>query len=168
MLCAIAKIDSAARERLAALAKLTNGYGILPRNVYGHVTLATYIGNDKDQFISSCKEILSGFGKFCICYDKLEVLASTSIIVAVPRTEKTMDAIQKGISRRWAADLNEWTQADVWQAHTTLVYSDQADLYTIAKAMQEKFEPFTAQVDRIEFSRVYEGGYETIDFFELL
>jgi len=167
MLCAIAKLDPAASERLMELAKLTDSFGIPSRNVYGHITLATYVGDDEDRFISSCKAVLSGYEKFSICFDKIEVFASTSMIAAVPRAGKTIAAIQAGISRRWAADLNEWTRENVWQPHTTLVYDPHSDLEPIAKIMREKLEPFAAQVDRIEFSRVYENGYEIIDFIEL-
>lgn len=167
MLCAIAKIDSVARERLVKLLQIPEHFGIPPRNVYGHITLATYIGNDEDSFILSCKAILAGYKNFSVCYDKIEVFESTSIIVAVPQRENAIVAIQKEISRCWTADLDKWTQADVWQAHTTLVYNPHVDLYAIAKAMQEEFEPFFAQVDRIEFSRVCEEGYENIDFIEL-
>ncbi len=149
------------------LAKLTEHFGIPPRTVYGHITLATYIGNDEGRFISSCKASLSGHERFSICYDKIEVWGPSTIIVAVPRKENAIEAIQKEISKGWAADLNEWTQEGIWQPHTTLVTNPQADFYAIAKAMQDKFEPFVAQVDRVEFSRVYEKGYEKIDCIEL-
>lgn len=43
----------------------------------------------------------------------------------------------------------------------------QTCLNTLAEAMQETFEPFVAQVDRIEFSRVYEKEYEIINFIVL-
>ncbi len=167
MLCAIAKIDSDARERLVKLQMISERFGIPPRNLYGHITLAAYIGNDEGGFISSCKANLSGYKKFSVFYNRIEALASTSIIAAVPRTEETVAAIRRGISGSWSEDLNEWTRAGVWRAHTTLVYDPQADLYAIAAAMREAFEPFGAQVDRIEFSRVYEKGYEIIDFIEL-
>lgn len=167
MLCAIAKIDPAASERLVSLAKLTEGFGIPPRNVHGHITLATYIGNDENEFISSCKRILSGCGEFSACYDKLEVWDPSTIIVAVPQKENAIAAIQKEISTKWAADLDQWTQADVWQPHTTLVTNPQADFYAIVKVMQEKFKPFVAQIKQVEFSRVYENGYEIIDCVEL-
>lgn len=167
MLCAIAKIDPAARERLVSLARLTEGFGIPPRNVYGHITLASYTGYDENEFISSCKTILSGRGKFSVRYGKLEVWNPSTIIVAVPQKENTIAAIQKEISKKWAADLDQWTQADVWRPHTTLVTNPQADFHAIIEVMQEKFKPFAAQIERVEFSCVYENGYEIIDCVEL-
>lgn len=167
MLCAIAKIDPAASKRLSELAKVAEGFGIPPRNVHGHITIATYIGGNEGQFISSCKAILSGYRTFSVYYDKIEVWNPSTIIVAVPRKKDEIATIQKKISKRWAAELDKWTQGDVWQPHTTLVVNSQADFNAIAKAMQEKFEPFVAQIDVIEFSRVYKDGYEIIDSIEL-
>lgn len=167
MLCAIAKIDSGSRDRLVELAKLTQAFGIPPRNVHGHITLATYTGDDEDGFMSSCKAVLSGYEKFSVCYDKIEVWNPSTIIVAVPRKEGAIAAVQKEISRGWAADLDKWTQEDVWQPHTTLVVNPQADFNAIAEAMQGIFEPFSARVNEIEFSRVYEDGYEVVDCVEL-
>lgn len=169
MLCAIAKIDPASTERLAKLRRMANDFGVFPRELHGHITLATYTGGDETGFIASCKTILSGYHKFTVPYEKVEIWASVpepEIIVAAPRREPVMAAVQKEIAQAWAADLNEWTQEDVWRPHTTLLYAPGADLAAIAVAMQREFEPFTAQVDRIEFSRV-NGEIKTIDFAEL-
>ena len=165
MICAIAKIDPASTERLAKLRRMANDFGIFPRELHGHITLAAYTGEDEAGFIASCKTILSGYQKFAVHYEKVEIWASVpepEIIVAAPRREPVMAAMQKEIARAWAADLNEWTQVDIWRPHTTLLYAPGADLPAIAAAMQEKFEPFTAQVDRIEFSQV-NGEINTID-----
>ncbi len=167
MVCAIAIIDADAREQLAELAKLTERFGITPRNIHGHITLATYIGNNESGFVSSCKESLSAHNKFSVCYEKIEIWGPPDFIVAAPPKDNVIVAIQEEITRNWTQDLNEWTQADVWQPHTTLVTNPQADFQAIAKVMQEKFKPFAARIDRIEFSRVYETGYEIIDCVEL-
>lgn len=169
MLCAIAKIDPVSTERLAKLRRMANDFGIFPRELHGHITLATYTGEDEAGFIASCKAILSGYQKFTVRYEKVEIWASVpepQIIVAAPHREPVMADMQKEIARAWAADLNEWTQADVWKPHTTLLYAPGADLAAIAAAMQQEFAPFTAQVDRIEFSQV-NGEIKTIDFAEL-
>jgi len=171
MLCAIAIIDSDASERLVNLEQIAERFGIHPQNVHGHITLATYIGDDEERFISSCKSILSGYGAFSVFYDKVELWAATSgvrsVLVAITRKENAVAAIQKEISKGWSAYLNEWTQEDIWRPHTTLLYVPGTNLDVVAEAMREEFEPFTAQVGRIEFSRVYENGYEIIDFTEL-
>lgn len=175
MLCAIVKVNSTARERLMKLEQIPERFGFPPRNLHGHITLATYIGDDEDGFISSCKAILSNYGKFPVYYDKVEAWISTfgarSLIVAVPRKEPTIVAIQREISRRWSAYLNEWTQEDVWNPHTSLLYVSGVDLDDIAEAMQEEFEPFVAEIERIEFSSIQEiegkFTYEIVDSIEL-
>ncbi|MCI9552967.1 MAG: hypothetical protein HFE94_05465 [Acutalibacter sp.] len=63
--------------------------------------------------------------------------------------------------------MNQWTQADAWNPHTTLLYVPNVDLDPVAQAMREKFVPFMAQVTAIEFSHVYENGYMTADVIEL-
>lgn len=167
MLCAIAILDEAARERLAQLAQLTERFGIPPRNIHGHITLATYVGENESGFVSSCKKRLSAHEKFSVWYDRIEIWGPPEIIVAAPRKDHGIAAIQKEISRRWEQYLNEWTKADVWQPHTTLVTNPQADFQAILETMREMFEPFAAMVERIEFSRVYEQGYEIVDCVEL-
>lgn len=171
MLCAIAIIDPAATERLAELEQAAKRFDIPPQDVHGHITLAAYTGEDEEAFISSCKSILAGYGKFPVYYDAVETWicksGMKSFIGAFPRKEPVIMAIQKEIAGRWSAYLNEWTQENKWNPHTSLLYVQGADLSAVAEAMQEMFEPFAAQVDRIEFSRVHENGYEIIDFFEL-
>lgn len=171
MLCAIAAIDSAATERLAELEQAAERFDIPPQDVHGHITLATYIGDDEEAFISSCKSILAGYGKFPVYYDRVGTWicksGMRSFIGAFPRKEPAIMTIQKEIAGRWSAYLNEWTQEEVWNPHTSLLYIQGADLSAVAEAMQEMFEPFAAQVNRIEFSRVYENGYEIIDSIEL-
>lgn len=175
MLCVIAIIDSAATARLIKAEQIAEHFGIPSQNVHGHITLATYIGNDEERFISSCKRILSNHGKFPVYYDKIEAWTSTSgassFIVAVPRKEHTLVAIQKEISKEWSAYLNKWTQESVWNPHTSLLYIPGADLDIVAEAMQEEFEPFVTQISRIEFTHVYENEVESsieiVDFFEL-
>ena len=61
MLCVIAKIDSESKNRLI---ELQQSLGIPVPKLYGHITLAAYIGEDKGAFISSCKEILLGYSAF--------------------------------------------------------------------------------------------------------
>lgn len=175
MLCAIVKLDPAARDRLMKLEQIPERFGFPPRNLHGHITLATYIGDDEEGFISSCKAILSGHGKIPVYYDKVEAWTSTfgarSLIVAVPRKEQMITTIQKEISRQWSAHLNEWTQEDTWTPHTSLLYVSGTDLDAVAEAMQEEFVPFVTEADRIEFSRIQEiegkFSYETVDFIEL-
>ena len=96
MLCAVAKLDPASTERLAKLRRMANQFGVFPKELHGHITLATYTGEDEAAFIASCKAILSGYEKFAVRYDKVDIWVSVpeseSIIVAVPRRETAMAA----------------------------------------------------------------------------
>ena len=53
MLFVIAMVDPAARARLTRLRELAAPFGILPRDVHGHITLAAYAGGEEGRFISS-------------------------------------------------------------------------------------------------------------------
>lgn len=166
MLYVIAMIDPAARARMTGLRWLAAPFGIPPRDLHGHITLAGYDGGDEDGFLLSCKAILSRYGKFSVSYDRIEIFASTSAIVAAPRKEGPLDAIQREIAERWGGALNQWTQREIWRPHTTLAYHPTADLEAIAEVMRAEFEPFTAQVDRVEFSRESGDQYEIIGSVE--
>ena len=175
MLCAIAIIDPASTERLAELENATERFDIPPQDVHGHITLATYTGDDEEVFISSCKSILSGYGRFPVYYDTVGTWicksGMKSFIGAFPRKEPVIMTIQREIAGRWSAYLNEWTQADSWRPHTSLLYVSGVDLSAVAEAMQREFEPFAAQIDRIEFTRVFEDedkcSFETVCCIEL-
>lgn len=174
MVCAIAMIDQAATGRLAKAVQTAERFGYPPKEVHGHITLAAYIGDDEERFISSCKEILSKHRRFPVYYDKIEAWSTTSgtgsFIVAVPRKDNAIVTIQKEISKEWSAYLNKWTQADTWNPHTFLLYRPGVNLDTAAEAMREEFEPFVTQISRVEFTRVHdddESVIDAVDFIEL-
>ena len=58
MLCVIAKIDNAARERLNELCKVVEEFDLPVRYLYGHITLGSYIGKNEADFIAQCKTAL--------------------------------------------------------------------------------------------------------------
>lgn len=175
MLCVIIIVDTDTTARLTKTEQIAERFGYPPKKVHGHITLATYTGKNEEDFLSSCKEILSGYEKFPVYYDKVEAWTSTpgvkSFIVAVPRMDHAIVTLQKEISQNWTADLNQWTQANQWHPHTSLLHAPGVDLSAVAEAMQAEFEPFTAQIDRIEFTHVFEDenkcSFETVDCIEL-
>ena len=167
MLCVIAKIDPKSKARFLKLQGKIEKLGISVKALHGHITLVSYIGEDEAAFIASCKEILSSCKVFPVCYDKIEVLASSCIVVASPRKEGVLEAVQRKIAEKWAKDLPDYMQADVWYPHTTLLQDMQADLGKIAQHLEENFEPFCGEVQTIEFSRVEKVGYTIVDTVEL-
>ncbi len=168
MQCAIAKIDPQSRERLCALQKTAKRLGFSVGNLYGHITLAVYVGDQDDAFIASCKRIASCYKPFDVCYDQIEVLSATSIIVASPRNENELLNLHHDIAAQWGACLDRWTGTDLWKPHTTLVYNPQIDLRPAAEAMKKEFVPFPARVETIEFSRVTGNGCQIVDCIGLL
>ncbi len=167
MLCVIAKLDSDSKARLLKLQGEIEKFGIPVKALHGHITLVSYIGEDEAAFTASCKARLSGCKTFPVYYDKIEVLSSTSIVVASPRKEGMLKALQRELAEQWAEDLPDYMQADVWYPHTTLLYDMQADLEKIAQCLKESFEPFCGEVQAIEFSRVEKAGYTIADVIEL-
>lgn len=93
MLCVIAKIDPKSKARFLKLQGKIEKLGISVKALHGHITLVSYIGEDEAAFIASCKEILSSCKVFPVCYDKIEVLASSCIVVASPRKEGVLEAV---------------------------------------------------------------------------
>ena len=167
MLCVIARIDPGARERLAALRRAGEAWDSRPGELYGHITLAAYVGDEEDRFIASCRELLSRFSAFTVRYSRVELLSATSILVASPDKESTLLALHDAIAEKWSGSLDRWTGDALWQPHTTLLYDPYGDLEAAAAVLRKEFSPFTARVERIEFSRVEETGYTIVDHVDL-
>lgn len=105
MLCVIAKIDPKSKARFLKLQGKIEKLGISVKALHGHITLVSYIGEDEAAFIASCKEILSSCKVFPVCYDKIEVLASSCIVVASPRKEGVLGSGAKEDRRKMGERL---------------------------------------------------------------
>ena len=167
MLCVIARIDPGARERLAALRRKAEARDTRRGELYGHVTLATYAGDEEDRFIASCRGLISGCPAFAVRYIRIEPLPATAILVASLEKEGVLLALHAEIAAAWRGSLDRWTGDASWKPHTTLIHDPCGDLQGIAAALEEAFVPFTARVERIEFSRVEEDGYTIVDGIDL-
>lgn len=165
MLCVIARIDPGARERLAALRRTGGALDRRTGELYGHITLATYVGDEEDRFIASCRELLSGCRAFSARYGRIERLPATSILAASPDKEGALLALHDAIAEKWSGALDRWTGDEGWKPHTTLLYD--GDLAGAEALLRKEFSPFTARVERIEFSRVEETGYTIVDHMDL-
>lgn len=167
MLCVIAKIDEESRIKLANLQLTAESFGIPPRKLYGHITLSTLVCEEEDAYIAFCKTTLRDVKAFSVLHEQVEVLSATSIIVASPKKRGDLENIQKTLTAGWENKINMWTKPDVWYPHTTLLYKPDADLNAICKAMTAIFHPFTAKIERIEFSNVTDNGYHIMDSISL-
>ena len=167
MLCVIAKIDNAARERLNELCKVVEEFDLPVRYLYGHITLVSYIGQNEADFIAQCKTALKNWSAFHVAYNCVELLPPTPSIVASPELSQELVAIHDLLLSVAPSEMDSWSAKEVWHPHTTLFYHTEADLPAIAERMRKIFVPFTAEVVRIEFSRVTDGGYEIVDSITL-
>ena len=168
MLCVIAKLEDRAKDNLMRLRQAVLPNGAVSSPVYGHVTLATYLGEDEDAFVRSCRDILHRLPPFMVEYDQIRVLEETSVLVAVPKENDFLVMIHRSITEQYRDSLDQWTGTDLWYPHTTILFAPEADLQDLYEKMREHFVPFCAAVNRIEFSRVLESGYEIINAVDLI
>ena len=163
MLCVIAKLDKRSTEKLTAVQKAAApDAGLKP--LYGHITLASYMGDDEAGFTAFCATLLKGVSRFAVKYTHLAVLEETSIVAALAEKTGTLAALHRRIAEVYGSSLNEWTGSnEAWLPHTTLLYDPKADLQKVCREMARRFAPFAAEVVRVEFSRVTPSGYEIID-----
>ena len=166
MLCVIAKLNEEATEKLMSIRTAARSDAAL-KPLHGHITIAAYTGDRQAQFVRFCKSLLEGTSAFAVWYEKIEVLDASSILVASPENSGALEVLHRRIAEAYNDSLNPWTQADRWYPHTTLLYEPNLDLHRICGEMSGHFTPFSAQISRIEFSRVLESGYEIIDRVEL-
>ena len=167
MLCVIAKIDDVARARLDVLCKTAEEFGFPARYLHGHITLVTYLGQNEEKFMERCREVLENQASFSVFYNRIELLTPTPSIVASPEMTQELTSIHAGLAAVAPTELDAWSSAEFWHPHTTLFYHTEADLQAIAERMRKIFAPFTAEVVRIEFSRVTDSGYEIVDSITL-
>ena len=166
MLCVIAKLDERSAERLTAIRNAAvPDAGAKP--LYSHITLATYMGDDEAGFTAFCASQMKGISRFAVRYTRLAVLEETSIVAALPEKTGVLSELHRRIAEVYGSSLDRWTCSEAWLPHTTLLYDPKANLPELCRKMAAGFAPFTADVVRIEFSRVTPPGYEITGRVEL-
>ena len=167
MICVIAKLPPDAAGRLDALRK-TAVSGKRPAGpLYGHITIATCLSGNDEEFIRTCSGIICGTSPFSVRYERLEVLHETSIIAAVPSASDGLQSLHGSIASASGESLDRWTRGAEWYPHTTLLYDPAADLDALCREMQRCFIPFETRISRIEFSKAGETGYTIVKSIEL-
>lgn len=167
MLCVIAKLDKKSTDKLIEIRKAAFPAVSEEKTLYGHITLATYHGEDEPRFVRFCKSALEDASAFDIVYEKIEVLEETSIIVALPAKSEPLARLHQCIAESYGDALDLWTKGDRWYPHTTLLFGPQLDLHVLRDQMANVFSPFAARISRIEFSRVLVNTYEIVDSLDL-
>ncbi len=167
MICAIARLSPDADEKLQSLRKAWMPAGRPLPAMHGHITLASYLPEDDAGFMRTCTEIYSRVPSFRVRYDKLEVLAETSVIVAVPSGSEKLRSLHERAVKAFGSSLDRWTCGDSWIPHTTLIHDPAADLETVCRMMRHHFIPFEAEIRQIELSKVETTGYTVLKTIDL-
>lgn len=136
MIEVIAKLDKSSRARLSWIQSFAASFGIVPRPIYGHITLAC-IENDQ---LEGCKASLEGQKAFAVDFSEVAVLRQEKIIAALAAREGALEELHSKLAPNVP-----------WVPHTELLRDDMMDLNWVRSAMAGMFQPFTASVTRIEF-----------------
>ena len=163
MLCMLAKLDTAATEKLAALQDAAPADFPGRRPLHGHITLAAYTGPDEASFLRFGRTLADGLPAFSVAYEKLAVLEETSILAALPEKTGALAELHRRAAEVFGGELDPWTRDAAWLPHTTLFYAPEADLQALCRRLSANFAPFSARVCALEFSRVLPSGYEIPD-----
>ena len=136
MIEVIAKLDKSSRARLSWIQSFAASFGIVPRPIYGHITLARI---EKDQ-LETVMASLAEQTAFTVDFSEVAVLRQEKIIAALAACEGALENIH--------GKLDPDTP---WTPHTELLRDDMMDLGWVRSAMAGMFQPFTATISRIEF-----------------
>ena len=151
MIYAIARIDKSSRARLSWIQSFAASFGIVPRPIYGHITLCPV----EESAIESRKAALAGTEIIPIEVGSLAVLENAPAVAAMV-TAENLDTVRKALG----ADGN-------WVPHIELLRDSMVSPNWVLTAMKEMFQPFTGKVDRIEFVRDTGRGFEVLDAVDL-
>ena len=148
MISVIAKLEKSARARLSWIQSFAASFGIVPKPIYGHITLAQLESRDE---IAACKAALEGMEAFAVDFQKIDVLDKSVAALAA------REGVLANVREKLVPGDEEWTPC------TVLLRDNMMDLNWVCKAMTQMFQPFTAKVERIEFME----GNEVIDGMDL-
>lgn len=137
MIDVIGKLDQSGRARLSWIQSFAASFGIVPRPISGHITLARLEGEDA---VEKCRSALAEQAAFTVDFQTVEVLAQEKAIAALAARAGALGAVCDAIAP--GAD---------WTPRTELLRDDVMDLKWVCTAMGGMFQPFTARVERIEF-----------------
>ena len=148
MITVIAKLDKSSRARLSWIQSFAASFGIVPRPIYGHITICSI---DAEQ-IDSVKASLAGLTAFSVDFTGVEVLREEKMIAALAAREGALEEIHAKLCP--GAD---------WTPNTELLRDNLMDLNWVRSAMAGMFQSFTATISRIEFM----DGAEVVDAVDL-
>ena len=151
MIYAIARIDKSSRARLSWIQSFAASFGIVPKPIYGHITLCPV----EDADLESRKAALAGVAPVTVDVEKVDILEKAPAVAAMLAESKLTD-LRKALGAE-----------DSWVPHVELFRDSLVNPSWVCMAMTEMFQPFTATVDRIEFVRDTGRGFEVLDAVDL-
>ena len=152
MIYAIARIDKSSRARLSWIQSFAASFGIVPKPIYGHITLCPVEETDLD----SLKSALVGTAPITVDVEKVAVLENAPAVAAM-LADSSLNDLRKALGAE-----------DAWTPHIELFRDSLVNPNWVCMAMKEMFQPFTASVDRIEFVRDTGRGFEVLDAIDLI
>lgn len=152
MIYAIARIDKSARARLSWIQSFAASFGIVPRPIYGHITLCPI----EETRIAEHKAALANAAAVSVHVETIALLEHAPAVAALAAADSGLNGIRQALG----CDTP-------WAPHIELLRDSMVNLNWVRMAMTEMFEPFTATVDRIEFVRDTGRGFEVLDAVEL-
>ena len=152
MIYAIARIDKSSRARLSWIQSFAASFGIVPRPIYGHITLCPV----EETNLEALKASVSGTEIIPVHVEAVAVLDNAPAVAAMV----TAEGLTK-IRQKLGAE-------DVWTPHIELLRDSMVNPNWVLMAMKEMFQPFTGKVDRIEFVRDTGRSFEVLDAVDLV
>ena len=136
MIHVILKLEKSARARLSWIQSFAASFGIVPKPIYGHITL----GEIPSQEMEACKAALAGQQAFSVDFEQIDILPGVPTVAAL--------AVREGVLEEIHAKV--WGDQD-WTPCVELLRDPMVNMSWVRTAMREMFQPFTARVERIEF-----------------
>ena len=152
MIYAIARIDKSARARLSWIQSFAASFGIVPKPIYGHITLCALEESD----LEAHKAALADTAAVAVNVDSVAVLENSPAVAALIAADSGLNDIR--------AKLGFDTP---WTPHIELLRDTLVNPNWVLQAMTEMFQPFSATVNRIEFVRPEGRGFEVLDALDL-
>ena len=152
MIYAIARIDKSSRARLSWIQSFAASFGIVPKPIYGHISLCPVEECD----LEAHKSALTNVAPVSVNVETVAVLDNAPAVAAMASGDSGLNDIRRKLGTE-----------DSWTPHIELFRDSLVNPNWVCTAMTEMFQPFTATVDRIEFVRMNGRNFEVLDAVDL-
>ena len=148
MIEVILKLENSARARLSWIQSFAASFGIVPKPIYGHISL----GKIQAEALEACKSALAGQEAFEVDFEKIDILPGVPVVAALAAPQSLLEELHRKVEGDTA-----------WIPCVELLRDPMVNMGWVRSAMREMFQPFTTKVERIEFME----GNTLLDALEL-